>query len=181
MKKVWTYVLVIVLCVGTACSGVFCGVKWFQRAHRESHIIGQLNIDNSYVQESFSFSAAKHPIAFYHDDYDDTELYTYDEELEAVPSFDGDKKQYEIVLNDYLILEPTVLFRAVNFRVNMNFRDVDGSMLCETYYDVTIRFFEDKTEFHIEMNGDQNRQYIERYIQFNGFELFINEITTEAA
>ena len=113
---------------------------------------------------------------FYHDDYDATELYYFTAELDAVPSFDGDKKQYEILLNDYLVLEPTILFRMFSFRVYINFIDVDSSMLCETYFDVSIKFLSDKTDFRIEMYGTENSQYVERYIEHSGFELFINEV-----
>ena len=104
-------------------------------------------------------------------------MYSFTAELEAIPTFDGNKKQYEITLNDYLILEPTILFRMVAFRVFINFVDVDSSILCETYFDIEIKFLTDKTEFRIEVIGDENRQYIERYIESNGFELYINEIS----
>lgn len=177
MKRVAIYILVIVLNVGLICSGVYCGISWFQKAHSESHIIGQLNIDNSYTTESFTYSAAKHPIVFYHDDYDDTDLYYFSEELEKVPSFDGSKKQYEITLNDYLILEPTILFRAISFRVPIVFNDLDGSLLCDTYFDVVIKFYTDKTKFEINVIGNENSQFVDHYIQANGFELFVMEVT----
>ena len=80
------------------------------------------------------------------------------------------------MLNDYLVLEPTILFRMVSFRVYINFEDLDTSLLCETYFDVTIKFWSDKTDFRIEMHGAENSQYVERYINGNGFELFINEV-----
>ncbi len=173
MKKIIIYIL----CVGFIISGLYCGIKWFQDAHRESHIIGSLEVNNKKMKENFIFSNAKNAIVFYHDDYDETELYSFTSELEAIPTFDGNKKQYEIMLNDYLILEPTILFRMVAFRVFINFVDVDSSILCETYFDVEIKFLTDKTEFRIEVTGDEDRQYIERYIESNGFELYINEIS----
>ena len=176
MRTVGRYILVVVVCVAAVCSGIYCGITWFQRAHSTSHIIGQLNIDNSYTQESFTYSNAKHPIVFYHDDYDDTDFWSFSEDLESVPSFDGSKKQYEITLNNYIILEPNILFRAVSFRVPIVFKDLDGSITCDTYFDVVIKFYTDKTKFEITTTGDRNRQFIERYIQANGFELFITEV-----
>lgn len=177
MKKVAVYVLVVVLCVGAVCSGVFCGISWFKKAHAESHIIGQLNINNSYTMDTFSYSNAKHPICFYHDDDDATDFWYFKEELEKVSSFDGTKKQYEITLNNYIILEPTILFRAVSFRVPIVFKDLDSSVSCDTYFDITIKFYNDKTNFEVTATGDRNRQFIERYIEANGFELFVKEVT----
>ena len=176
MKKIILFIIIGVLCVGSILSGIFFGIKWFKASHSKSHVIGSLDVNNSLTQDNFSYSNAENPIVFYHDDYDTTELYTFTAELKAVPSFDGDKKQYEILLNDYLVLEPTILFRAVSFRVYINFEDLDKSILCETYFDVTIKFWSDKTDFRIEMYGAENSQYVERYINGNGFELFINEV-----
>lgn len=176
MKKIILYIVLGVLCVGSVLSGIYFGITWYKDAHSESHIIGSLDIDNNLTQDNFSYSNAENPIVFYHDDYDETELYYFTAELDAVPSFDGDKKQYEILLNDYLVLEPTILFRMVSFRVYINFEDLDTSLLCETYFDVTIKFWSDKTDFRIEMQGAENSQYVERYINGNGFELFINEV-----
>lgn len=177
MKKIIGISLIYILCVCFIISGAYCGIKWFQDVHRESHVIGSLEINNKQTQENFNFSNAKNQIVFYHDDYDETELYYFTAELDAVPTFDGDKKQYAITLNDYLILEPTILFRMVVFRVYINFKDVDNSILCETYFDVEIKFLTDKTDFRIEVIGNKNRQYIERYIESNGFELYIKDIS----
>ena len=176
MKKIGVFILIGFLCVGSILSGVYCGIKWYKDAHSKSHVIGALEVNNNTTQDNFSYSNAENPIVFYHDDYNSTGLYYFTAELDAVPSFDGDKKQYEILLNDYLILEPTILFRMVSFRVYINFKDVDSSLLCETYFDVSIKFLSDKTDFRIEMYGEENSQYVARYIESNGFELFINEI-----
>ena len=176
MKKIILYIVLGVLCVGSVLSGIYFGITWYKDAHSESHIVGSLDVNNNLTLENFSYSNAEHPIVFYHDDYDESGLYYFTAELEAVPTFDGDKKEYEIMLNDYLVLEPTILFRMVSFRVYINFEDLDTSLLCETYFDVTIKFWSDKTDFRIEMYGAENSQYVERYINGNGFELFINEV-----
>ena len=175
MKKFWAYTAVIAISIVLACSGVFCGISWFKKAHAKSHIIGTLDFDNRYTMESFSFSNAKHPIAFDHDEGNLTDWY-FEDELEKVPTFDGDKKQYEIELNNYLILDAKIMFRRVSFDVSMNYRDLDASIKCEGSFNIVISFFNDKTTIRIETRGDKFRQFLEQYILENGFELFIKEV-----
>lgn len=178
MKKFWGLVAVIVVCIISICSGIFCGVSWFKKVHAKSHIIGALDIDNSYTMDIFSYSNAKHPIAFSQDLENLNDYWYFREDVEKVPSFDGNKKQYEISLNNYLILDAMVMFRAVRFYLPMTFFEFDGSTLCEGTLEVVVRFYDDKTTFEIktETEGNKLRQYFERYILANGFELFIKEV-----
>lgn len=176
MKKILGYVLIIVLCVASVCSGVFCGVSWFKKAHAESHTIGEIKFDNSYTLESFSYSSLDHPIAFSCNINEESDLWYFSEDLEKVPSFNGDQKQYNITLNKYLILEPAIFYRTVSFNVVLEFLDLKSETICETNIEVVISFYNDKTKFELKVYGDQNRQFVERYILDNGFELLITEV-----
>ena len=176
MKTFWKYFAIITISVVLICSAIFCSISWFKKVHAKSHIIGSLDIDNSYTMDEFSYSNADHPIAFTQKVEELNESWEFEEELEKVPTFDGTKKHYEITLNNYLILEPNILFRAISFDLPMIFQDLDGSTMCYGTVNFAIKFYNDKTIFEVKTTSNELRQFFERYILANGFELFVKEV-----
>jgi hypothetical protein len=176
MKWYW-YILIFVAGIVLILSGIYCGIKWYKDAHAESYIVGSINITNKLSQESFSYSAVKNPIQFYHNDYDDTDTYSFTaENLPKVPDFNGLTNTYEIVLNKYLILDPTINAGGIVFRLPIDFYGIENNLMCSAYMDISIRFLTNRTELSITTQGNENSQFLQQYINDNGFELYINKI-----
>jgi hypothetical protein len=176
MKWYW-YLIIIAVGIGLILSGVYCGIKWYTDAHAESYIKGSINISNELTQESFSFSAVKNPVQFYHDEYDTTDTYSFTaENLPKVPDFNGIANTYQITLNKYLILDPTITAGSIAFRLSIDFYGINNNLMCSAYMDISIRFLTNRTELQISTIGAENSQFLQQYITDNGFELYVQQI-----
>lgn len=154
-------------------SGLICGVAFYKEVTAKSYVNGSINIQNQFSMESFRYGS--NSVVFYHDTYDDSNTYTYSTELLKVDDFNGEKKNYEVVVNDYT-LPATVSAGAVDTVLMLDFYSTDGSLLCSTQMKINIKFLSNKTQLTFLIIGEKQAQFLEQYFRDYGIRLRINEI-----
>lgn len=152
-------------------SGLICGVAFYKEVTAKSYVNGSINIQNQYSMESFQYNS--NSVVFYQNS--GTNTYTYSTELLKVSDFNGEKKNYEVVVNDY-ILPATVSAGAVDTVLMLDFYSTDGSLLCSTQMKINIKFLSNKTQLTFLIIGEKQAQFLEQYFRDYGIRLRINEI-----
>lgn len=168
--KWYTYLICIVLIV----VGVFCGIELYQEIKAESYVNGQIDISNKFSQESFNYSSSS--VVFYDDLYDETETYTFDKELLKVEDFNGKEKEYQVVLNDYVLIDSEINSGSIFSVLNMDFYDTNGNIVCNSTLNISIKFLSNKTQLTLTTNGNESASYLEQYFADNGIRLKVMEI-----
>ena len=164
--KWYTYIICFVLIF----AGVICGTRFYKEAKATSYINGSINIENQFSQESFNYTASE--VTFY---TNDNVNYTFEKNLLKVDDFNGVKKNYEVLLNDKTILEPTINAGSVFANVTMNFYDTNADVICTPTLNIEINFLSNKTVLKLSCQGTENASFLEQYFTDNGFRLKINE------
>ena len=168
-RKLMLYIIGSIVIV----SGLICGIAFYKEVTAESYVNGSINIQNQYSMESFQYNS--NSVVFYHDTYDDTNTYTYSTELLKVDDFNGEKKNYEVVVNDY-VLPATVSAGSVDTVLMLDFYSTDGSLLCSSQMKINLKFLSNKTQLSFSTTGQQQAQFLEQYFRDYGIRLRINEI-----
>ena len=174
MKKIIGMVILYLLAFVIIVVGVFCGIRLYKEIKAESYINGSIDISNRFTQESFNYSSTS--AVFYHDLYDDTDTYTFEKDLLKVENFDGNKKTYQVVLNDYVLLNTEINAGSVFATVNMDFYDTDGNVINSALMKVSVKFLSNKTTLTLATTGKENASFLEQYFADNGIRLRIIEI-----
>lgn len=174
MKKIIGMVILYLLAFVIIVVGVFCGIRLYKEIKAESYINGSIDISNRFTQESFNYSSTS--AVFYHDLYDDTDTYTFEKDLLKVENFDGKKKTYQVVLNDYVLLNTEINAGSVFATVNMDFYDTDGNVINSALMKVSVKFLSNKTTLTLATTGKENASFLEQYFVDNGIRLRIIEI-----
>lgn len=174
MKKIIGTVLLYLLAFVIIVVGIFCGIELYKEVKAESYINGSIDISNRFSQESFSYSSTS--VVFYHDLYDDTDTYTFEKELLKVDDFDGKKKSYQVVLNDYVIMNSEINAGSVFATVDMDFYDVGGNVVKSATMKISVMFLSNKTQLILSTVGNENASFLEQYFADNGIRLSIVEI-----
>lgn len=174
MKKIIGIVILYLLAFVIIVVGVFCGIRLYKEIKAESYINGSIDISNRFTQESFNYSSTS--AVFYHDIYDDTDTYTFEKDLLKVENFDGKKKTYQVVLNDYVLLNTEINAGSVFATVNMDFYDTDGNVINSALMKVSVKFLSNKTTLTLATTGKENASFLEQYFADNGIRLRIIEI-----
>lgn len=174
MKKIIGMVILYLLAFVIIVVGVFCGIRLYKEIKAESYINGSIDISNRFTQESFNYSSTS--AVFYHDLYDDTDTYTFEKDLLKVENFDGKKKTYQVVLNDYVLLNTEINAGSVFATVNMDFYDTDGNVINSAVMKVSVKFLSNKTTLTLATTGKENASFLEQYFADNGIRLRIIEI-----
>ena len=164
------YILAFVLIV----VGVFCGIQLFKEIKAETYINGSIDISNRFSQESFNYSSTG--VVFYHDIYDDTDSYSFEKELPKVDNFDGQKKLYQVVLNDYVLFNTDFNAGSVFATVNMDFYNTSGEVINSATMKISVKFLSGKTQLTLTTTGSENASFLEQYFADNGSRLQIIEI-----
>lgn len=152
-------------------SGLICGVAFYKEVTAKSYVNGSINIQNQYSMESFQYNS--NSVVFYQNS--GTNTYTYSTELLKVSDFNGEKKNYEVVVNDY-ILPATVSAGAVDTTLLLDFYSTSGELTCSSAMKINIKFLSDKTQLTFSVVGEKQAQFLEQYFKDNGIRLRINEI-----
>lgn len=168
--KWYTYLICIVLII----VGVFCGIELYQEIKAESYVNGSIDISNKFSQESFNYSSSS--VVFYDDLYDETETYIFDKELLKVEDFNGKEKEYQLVLNDYVLIDSEINSGSIFSVLNMDFYDTNGNIVCNLTMNISIQFLSNKTQFTLTTNGNESASYLEQYFSDNGIRLKVMEI-----
>lgn len=145
-------------------SGLICGVAFYKEVTAKSYVNGSINIQNQFSMES---------VVFYQNS--GTNTYTYSTDLLKVADFNGEKKNYEVVVNDY-ILPATVSAGAVDTTLLLDFYSTSGELTCSSAMKINIKFLSDKTQLTFSVVGEKQAQFLEQYFKDNGIRLRINEI-----
>ena len=153
---------------------VFCGIRLYKEIKAESYINGSIDISNRFTQESFNYSSTS--AVFYHDLYDDTDTYTFEKDLLKVENFDGKKKTYQVVLNNYVLLNTEINAGSVFSTVDMDFYDTNGNVINSAVMKISVKFLSNKTTLTLTTTGKENASFLEQYFADNGIRLRIIEI-----
>ena len=169
MKKVITMLILYLLSFVIIVVAVFCGIRLYKEIKAESYINGSIDISNRFTQESFNYSSTS--AVFYHDLYDDTDTYSFEKDLLKVENFDGAKKTYQVILNDYVLLNTEINAGSVFATVDMDFYDTSGNIINSAVMKISVKFLSNKTT-----SGKENASFLEQYFADNGIRLRIMEI-----
>lgn len=174
MKKIIGMILLYLAAFVIIVAGVFCGIRLYKEVTAESYINGSIDISNRFTQESFNYSSTS--VVFYHDIYDDTNTYTFEKDLLKVENFDGAKNRYQLVLNDYVLLDTQISAGAVFSTLYMDFYDTNGNIVRSAYMDIAIKFLSNKTALSFSTVGNENASFLEQYFADNGIRLKVVEL-----
>lgn len=174
MKKIIGMVILYLLSFVIIVVAVFCGIRLYKEIKAESYINGSIDISNRFTQESFNYSSTS--AVFYHDLYDDTDTYTFEKDLRKVENFDGKKKTYQVVLNDYVLLNTEINAGSVFSTVDMDFYDTNGNVINSAVMKISVKFLSNKTTLTLTTTGKENASFLEQYFADNGIRLRIIEI-----
>ncbi len=174
MKKIIGLVLLYLVAFVIIVAAVFCGIRLYKEIKAESYINGSIDISNRFAQESFNYSSTS--AVFYHDLYDDTDTYSFEKELLKVDDFDGKAKTYQVVLNDYVLLNTEINAGSVFATVDMDFYDTDGQIVNSATMKISVLFLSNKTTLTLTTTGKENASFLEQYFADNGIRLKIIEI-----
>lgn len=152
-------------------SGLICGVAFYKEVTAKSYVNGSINIQNQFSMESFKYGS--NSVVFYQST--GTNTYTYSTDLLKVDDFNGEKKNYEVVVNDYK-LPATVSAGAVDTTLLLDFYSTSGELTCSSAMKINIKFLSDKTQLTFSVVGEKQAQFLEQYFKDNGIRLRINEI-----
>ncbi|MCM1404725.1 MAG: hypothetical protein NC133_04495 [Prevotella sp.] len=166
----WT--IFAVVCALIMSSGVYCGVAWFQDAHRESYIRGSINLGNQFYAEDFKFIGDTVFLKT-----TDNENYVYDQLNLAKVPFDGVNKQYRFTFNEYIIYDATYTAGTAMAQINIDFYDTDNKLKLGTGFVVRIRFLSNRTELTISTTGAEQAKLLNQYFFDNNCRIVIEEIT----
>ena len=174
MKKILGMILLYLAAFVIIVAGVFCGIRLFKEIKAESYINGSIDISNRFTQDSFNYSSTS--VVFYHDIYDETNTYTFEKDLLKVENFDGAKNRYQLVLNDYVLLDTQISAGAVFSKLYMDFYDTSGNIVSSAYMDIAIKFLSNKTALSFSTVGNENASFLEQYFADNGIRLKVVEL-----
>ena len=174
MKKVITMLILYLLSFVIIVVAVFCGIRLYKEIKAESYINGSIDIRNRFTQESFNYSSTS--AVFYHDLYDDTDTYSFEKDLLKVENFDGAKKTYQVILNDYVLLNTEINAGSVFATVDMDFYDTSGNIINSAVMKISVKFLSNKTTLTLATTGKENASFLEQYFADNGIRLRIMEI-----
>ena len=153
-------------------SGIICGIAFYKEVTASSYVNGSIDIQNQFSMESFQYGS--NSVVFYRDS-NNSQTYTYSTDLLKVDDFNGEKKNYEVVVNDY-VLPATVNAGAVDTVLMLDFYSTDGSLICSSQMRINIKFLSNKTQLTFSTTGEQQAQFLEQYFKDYGIRLRINEI-----
>jgi hypothetical protein len=168
--KWYTYIICFILII----VGTFCGIQLYKEVKAESYVNGSIDISNKFSQESFDYSSTS--VVFYHDLYDDTDTYTFEQDLLKVDDYNGKTKTYQVWLNDFILLDTEFNAGSVYSTVKMDFYDEYGSIVCNSNMQISIKFLSNKTQLTLSTSGQENASFLEQYFSDNGIRLKVIEI-----
>lgn len=169
ITKVVLYILALLIIL----SGVVCGIMTYKIITNKSYINGDLlGFENAFKLENFRYITNN--ISLYKDaNYEN--IYTYEINLLPVTEFDGLSKNYEVLFNDYEIVNAKIDAGVVEFGQIYEFLDVENKLKNTTELCIRLEMLADKTKLKIVAETD-NTAYIMQYFNNNQFKLRVNEI-----
>lgn len=115
-------------------------------------------------------------LSLFRERYDHTDTYTFEKDLLKTDDFDGVKRRYQLVLNDYILLDTQITAGTVFSTVYIDFYDTSGNIVCSAYMDISIKFLSNKTALSLVTVGNENASFLEQYFADNGIRLKVVEL-----
>lgn len=168
--KWYTYLICFILVI----VGTFCGIQLYKEVKAESYINGSIDISNKFSQENLNYSSTS--LVFYHDLYDDSDTYSFEQDLLKVENFNGKKNTYELWLNDFIILDAEFNAGSVYSTVQLDFYNEYGSIIHSAKLNISVKYLSSKTELTLSTKGQESASFLEQYFTDNGIRLKIVEI-----
>lgn len=168
--KWYTYIICFVLII----VGAFCGMQLFREVKAESYVNGTIDISNQFSQNSFDYSSTS--LVFYHDLYDDTNTFSFETELLKVEDFNGKDREYQLWLNNFILLDSEFNAGSIYSSVKLDFYNEYGNVVCNSSMEISIKFLSGKTQLTISTVGQENASFLEQFFTDNGFRLKVVEI-----
>lgn len=168
--KWYTYLICFILVI----VGTFCGIQLYKEVKAESYINGSIDISNKFSQENLNYSSTS--LVFYHDLYDDTDTYSFDQELPKVENFNGQENTYELWLNDFIILDAEFNAGSVYSTVQLDFYNEYGNILNSSTLNISVKYLSSKTQITLSTKGQESASFLEQYFKDNGIRLKVVEI-----
>lgn len=161
-------------CLVLISLGLFCGVRWTQEVRAKSYVNGSIKVSNEFSRESFEYSNTF--VAFTSDIPSGEGSYSFDKDLLKVDDFNGNTKKYEVVLNDFVLLNAQIKAGSVFIPLDMDFYDTDGDPKCSGTLDILVEFLSGKTHLSMRVKNKEQASFFEQYFKDNGIRLKIIEI-----
>ena len=168
--KWYTYLICFILVI----VGTFCGIQLYKEVKAESYINGSIDISNKFSQENLNYSSTS--LVFYHDLYDDTDTYSFDQELPKVENFNGQENTYELWLNDFIILDVEFNAGSVYSTIQLDFYNEYGNILNSSTLNISVKYLSSKTQITLSTKGQESASFLEQYFKDNGIRLKVVEI-----
>lgn len=168
--KWYTYLICFILVI----VGTFCGIQLYKEVKAESYINGSIDISNKFSQENLNYSSTS--LVFYHDLYDDTDTYSFDQELPKVENFNGQENTYELWLNDFIILDAEFNAGSVYSTIQLDFYNEYGDILNSSTLNISVKYLSSKTQITLSTKGQESASFLEQYFKDNGIRLKVVEI-----
>lgn len=168
--KWYMYIICFVLII----IGGVCGIQLYKEIKAENYINGSIDITNRFSQESFNYSSSS--VVFYHDLYDDTNTYSYEQDLLKVEDYNGQTKTYELWLNDFILLDTEFNAGSIYSTVLIDFYNEYGTVIKHTTFKISIKFLSSKSTLSISTIGQENAEFLQQFFTDNGIRLRVVEI-----
>ncbi|MBQ8749670.1 MAG: hypothetical protein IJZ29_04320 [Clostridia bacterium] len=169
LLKPLLYALAVIIII----TGLFSAIGIYKEITSKSYINGDLlGFENAFKQENFSFKT--NSLSFYTDPVEENS-FIYEITLLPVEEFDGLNKKYEVIFNDYEIINASINAGMVEFNQIIEFLNVDNSTINSTTINISLEFYADKTNLKVGTRTE-NIAYLEQYLNLNSFSLRVNEI-----
>ena len=168
---------VYLICVVVMIASVFAGVDLNQRMAARSYINGSIDYRNQFSMKSFTYGNTS--VVFYHDEYDTIGRYYQQLNLLKVDDFNGVEKKYQIVFNDYVILDNVIEAGSIVSTFDMKFYNTDGSLKVNATLVIKLEFYSNHTALLIETTGSAAAAQFEQYFTDKGIRLKVKELANE--
>ena len=102
--------------------------------------------------------------------------YKFEQDLLKVESFNGQKKEYQVWLNDFILLDTEFNAGSIYSTVKMDFYNEFGEIVCHADMEISIKFLSGKTRLTLSTVGQEKASFLEQYFADNGIRLKVLEI-----
>ena len=93
-----------------------------------------------------------------------------------VEDFNGKDKEYNLILNDYILLDAEFNSGSIFSTFLIDFYDTEGAIICNAEMKISIQFLSNKTQLTLTTVGEENSSFLEQYFSDNGIRLRVVEI-----
>lgn len=167
--KWYTYLICLIMII----FGTFCTINLYKEIKAESYINGSIDISNQFSQETFNYTASQVSFSF---DADTDDTYIFEKDLLKVDDFNGEKKQYKVMLNDFILIDVDIKAGSIYSPLIMDFYDIDGNVICQGKLNLSIKFLSGKTTLTLSCIGEEEKSFFEQYFYDNGINLNVVEV-----